>query len=146
MSGRFGSNTAEVERFIERLYHLRANQWEQVRKAMPRFRPAKETAYASAVTALQSLVGGGQTSGKADQDWDHVTPGPRPEQQNVHRAVVHCRVTCTHAIRLPEEDPAVVAAVNAAAALAAKEWIGKPQDFAALFHPFVEVIPLKTLG
>jgi len=141
MSNRFGSNTGQVERFIERLYHLRSNQWEQIRQEMHRIRG---DGYTAAARALKQFVAAeGERSGT--QRISQVAAGPRPEQQNVHRAVVHCRVTCTRPLRLPEDDAAVVAAENAAGALAAGEWMRSTRDLEALYAPFAEVIPLPSL-
>jgi hypothetical protein len=142
MSNRFGSNTQEVERFIERLYHLTAAQWEQVRAAASQ--RTREPGYRAAEQALKSLVAGHAVSQQAGKDLSQLTPGPRPEQQNVHRAAVHCRVTCTQPLRLLPNDAAVLAAVNTAGALAAREWLPRPRDAEQLYTPFEAVIPLST--
>ncbi len=141
MGNRFGSNTGQVERFIERLYHLRSNQWEEVRQAMER---TGGNGYTAAADALKRFVASDPDGSRA-QRISQVAAGLRPEQQNVHRAVIHCRVTCTQPLRLPENDAAVTAAENAAGALAAREWLPDPRDLEVLFAPFAEVIPLPSL-
>jgi len=143
MSGRFGPNTGQVERFIAGLYHLRSSQWDQVRKAMAR--STQDRAYASAAQALRTLVADAPGPTQAETDLSRVRPGHRPEQQNINRTLVHCRITCTQPIRLSESDSAVSAAVNAAGALAAREWFQNARDFSALYAPLAEVIPLDTL-
>jgi hypothetical protein len=143
MSNRFGSNTQDVERFIGRLYHLNASQWEQVRGAASQ--RAREPDYGAAVEALKTLVAGPDAAKQAGADLSQLIAGPRPEQQNVHRAAVHCRVTCTEPLRLRPNDSAVQAAVNAAGALAARDWLRHPGDADLLYTPFVAVIPLDTV-
>ncbi len=146
MSDRFGSNTGQVERFIERLYHLQSSQWNQIRKAIPGpLHTRDDNAYASARAALRQLVGDASPRAAEGQDLSRIRAGSRPEQQNIYRALVHCRTTCVNPIRLPEADPAVTAAVNAAGALAAREWLQRPDDLTILYAPFAEVIPLHTL-
>ncbi len=145
MNGRFGSNTGQVERFIAKLYHLPSGQWDQVRKAMTASAQAQDQAHASALRALKRLVADSHSEQSVDTDISHVAPSIRPEQQNIHRAAVHCWITCTQSIRLPENDLAVSAAVNAASALAAREWFQNPGELSILYAPFEEVIPLHTL-
>lgn len=139
MSDRFGSNTPQVERFIERLYHLTSSQWEGVRQAASRC--AAEPGYRSAVEALKALIAG--PAAPRAKDLSLFSPGPRPEQQNVYRAAVHCRVTCTQPLRLSPNDSAVQAAINAAGGLAAREWLGHPRDAERLYAPFAVVMPLE---
>ncbi len=145
MSGRFGPNTGQVERFIAQLYHLRSSQWDQVRNAVAAADQGRDRAYASALLALKRLVAESHGGPSSDSDISRIVPGARPEQQNIHRAAVHSRITCTEPIRLPDNDRAVSAAVNAASALAAREWFQNPRELAVLYAPFEEVIPLHTL-